>query len=288
MRIGSLFAGIGGFDIAARWMGWETAWYSEIDPYCCAVMAKHFPEAKSLGDITQVDWSTVERPDLLCGGFPCQDVSSAGRRVGIRGERSGLWREYVRAIRDLRPRYVVVENTPGLLDRGMGVVLGDLAELGYDAEWRVLSAAAVGAPHLRERVWIISYPQHQPDATERRKRPALSATGAGGGDDPRGGNGAVEWKEPLRSPRKIGAGFSDTAGFSAGQLRGVKRAAQSATDWDLLRPWLQSEPRRLAHGTPAELDQLHRAIGNAVVPACALEIFRAIEAVTSHSGVPDR
>jgi DNA (cytosine-5)-methyltransferase 1 len=144
LRIGSLFAGIGGFDLAARWMGWETAWYSEIDPYCCAVMAKHFPDALSLGDITKVDWSTVERPDLLCGGFPCQDISNAGKRAGIDGERSGLWSEFARAIRELRPRYVVVENVAALLGRGMGRVLGDLAALGYDAEWTVLSAADVG------------------------------------------------------------------------------------------------------------------------------------------------
>jgi DNA (cytosine-5)-methyltransferase 1 len=276
MRIGSLFSGIGGFDLAARWMGWETAWFSEIDPYASAVLAKHWPDVPNLGDITKIDWSTVERPGMLCGGFPCQDVSSAGKRVGIGGERSGLWREYVRAIRELRPRYVVVENTPGLLDRGMGVVLGDLAELGYDAEWRVLSAGALGAPHLRERVWIISYPQHQPDATERGERATLSCEGAGRRDDPRGGNGTPQRQESLRSAGTIRTGFSDTPGISSGQLRGLECPAQGATDWDLLRPWLQPEPRRLAHGLPAELDQIHRAIGNAVVPVCALVPFQAI------------
>lgn len=158
MRIGSLFSGIGGFDLAARWMGWETAWYSEIDPFCNAVMAHHFPEAKALGDITQIDWSQVERPDLLCGGFPCQDISSAGAKVGIGGARSGLWSEFARAIRDLRPGVVVVENVADLLVRGIGDVLRTLAGLGYDAEWAVLPAAAVGLPQRRFRTWIVAHP----------------------------------------------------------------------------------------------------------------------------------
>src|SRR3990167_8220903 len=143
-----MFAGIGGFDLAARWMGWETAWYTEIDPFCCATMAHHFPEARSLGDVTAVDWGQVEPVDLMCGGFPCQDISVAGKRKGIHGERSGLWKEYARAIRDLRPRWVVGENVGRLLRAGYDVVRGDLRAAGYRVARPVLlSASALGAPH---------------------------------------------------------------------------------------------------------------------------------------------
>jgi DNA (cytosine-5)-methyltransferase 1 len=169
LRLGSLFSGIGGFELAASWLGWEIAWTCEILPYPSAVLARHWPAAPNLGDITRVDWAAVERPDVLCGGFPCQDVSNAGKRAGIGGERSGLWREFARAIGTLRPRYIVVENVAALLSprRGFGAVLGDLAALGYDAEWQVISAADVGAPHLRERVWIIAAPRPFPDSLER-------------------------------------------------------------------------------------------------------------------------
>ena len=104
LTVGSLFAGIGGFDLAARWMGWRTAWVSEIDPFACQVLARHFPDAPNHGDITQIDFTTVEPVDVLVGGFPCQDISHAGAQAGIEGERSGLWFEYARAIRELRPR----------------------------------------------------------------------------------------------------------------------------------------------------------------------------------------
>lgn len=157
MRVGSLFSGIGGFDLAAQWMGWSTAWVSEIDPFACAVLAKHFPDAPNHGDITAIDFTTVEHVDMLVGGFPCQDISNAGKREGITGERSGLWKEYARAIRELRPRYVVVENVAALKSRGLDVVLGDLAQLGYDAEWCVFGADDVGAPHRRDRLWILAY-----------------------------------------------------------------------------------------------------------------------------------
>ena len=120
----------------------------EIDPYCRRVLAKHWPEVPRHDDVhTAVDWWRSEpRPAVrvVCGGFPCQDVSDAGDRAGIEGERSGLWAHFATVVRSLRPDFVIVENTPGLLARGMGRVVGDLASIGYDAEWDCVPAAAVG------------------------------------------------------------------------------------------------------------------------------------------------
>ena len=157
MKVGSLFAGIGGFDLGLERAGFEIAWQVEIDPYCQRVLAKHWPGVPRYGDIRAIDWATVPRVDVLCGGFPCQDLSFAGKRAGIDGERSGLWSEYVRAIRALRPRYIIVENVPGLLtNEYMGRVLGDLAACGYDAEWDCLPASAFGARHIRGRMYLIA------------------------------------------------------------------------------------------------------------------------------------
>lgn len=159
MNVVSLFSGIGGFDLALERLGHTTVAYSEIDPYASSVMAVRFPNATPLGDITTIDWSTLERPDILCGGFPCQPHSVAGARQGAADARD-LWPECVRALRELRPRYAIFENVRGLLSSGGGGVfnrcLSDLADLGYDAEWTMLSAADVGAPHQRERIWIVA------------------------------------------------------------------------------------------------------------------------------------
>lgn len=170
LTVGSLFAGIGGMDLGLeRTGGFEVRWQCEIDPYCQRVLAKHWPNVKRYGDIREL--RDVERVDLLCGGFPCQDVSHAGPRVGIGGERSGLWAEFARLIRDLRPRYGLVENVSGLLDRGVERVLGDLAEIGYDAEWECISACAFGAPHTRQRVFVLAYPEgERPGQLRRIKR----------------------------------------------------------------------------------------------------------------------
>jgi DNA (cytosine-5)-methyltransferase 1 len=157
LTVGSLFSGIGGFDLGLERAGMRVEWQVEIDPYASAVLAKHWPHVTRYGDIRTIDWSTVAPVDVLCGGFPCQDLSFAGKRAGIDGERSGLWSEYVRAIRALRPRYVLVENVPGLLTNAyMGRVLGDLAESGYDAEWDCLPAGIFGAHFRRDRVFIIA------------------------------------------------------------------------------------------------------------------------------------
>ncbi len=136
----------GGFDLGFERAGFETVWQVEIDDFCRKVLAKNFPKAERYGDIRECGSHNLKQVDVICGGFPCQDISNAGLRAGIDGERSGLWSEMHRIIRELRPRYVLVENVAALLGRGMGRVLGDLAAIAYDAEWEIVSAADVGAP----------------------------------------------------------------------------------------------------------------------------------------------
>ena len=162
MLHGSLFAGIGGFDLGFERAGIETVWQVEIDDYCRRVLAKHFPNAQRFSDIRECGKHNLAPVDILSGGFPCQDISEAGDRAGINsGRRSGLWKEYLRIIGELRPKFAVVENVSALLERDMGRVLGDLAGIGYDAEWELISACAIGAPHTRERVFIVAYSQEE-------------------------------------------------------------------------------------------------------------------------------
>lgn len=187
MRIGSLFSGYGGLcELAvAPLLGGSVAWHSEIDPAAARILAHHWPDTPNLGDITAVDWKTVEPVAVLTGGFPCQDLSHAGKRLGLRPEtRSGLWSHMAYAIAQLRPRMVVIENVRGLLSapahsdlepcpwclgddedgalRALGAVLGDLAGLGYDARWGGVRASDAGAPHRRFRVFIVAYPAADP------------------------------------------------------------------------------------------------------------------------------
>lgn len=159
LTFGSLFAGIGGIDLGLERAGMTCKFQVEIDDYATRVLAKHWPHVPRFRDVRSVGVHNLPAVDLICGGFPCQDISNAGKRAGITGERSGLWSEYARIVRELRPRYVLVENVAALLVRGMGNVLGDLAALGYDAKWSVLSACAMGAPHTRERLFILAHPQ---------------------------------------------------------------------------------------------------------------------------------
>lgn len=158
MNFGSLFSGFGGMDLGLERAGMRCIWQVENNLYAQKVLAKHWPAVRRWDDVRTFppkgDWSC----DLIAGGFPCTDVSQAGRRVGIDGRHSGLWSEFYRIIRRLRPRYVLVENTPGLLHRGMDRVLGNLAASGYDAEWSVLPGCALGASHSRPRVFLLAYP----------------------------------------------------------------------------------------------------------------------------------
>jgi len=201
---GSLFAGIGGIDLGLERAGWTGRWQVEWDPFCQHVLAHHWPDVPRYGDITTVDWSAVEPVDLIAGGFPCQPVSIAGKQAGQDDDR-WLWPEFVRAIRALRPRFVLVENVRNLLavnDGGpFGEVLGDLAALGYDAEWDCIPAAAVGAPHLRDRIWVVGHrrelgsPERVSDPISdhlRVKRERIEAPERGDGASPQlGCNGSA-------------------------------------------------------------------------------------------------
>jgi DNA (cytosine-5)-methyltransferase 1 len=146
-------------DLGLERAGMTCKWQVEIDPFCRKVLAKHWPSVRRHDDVKTFppndteDWNV----DLICGGFPCQDISFAGKGAGLVGERSGLWFEYARIVRDLRPKYVLVENVSALLVRGLDSVLGSLASFGYDAEWHCIPAAAVGAPHIRDRVFVLGH-----------------------------------------------------------------------------------------------------------------------------------
>jgi len=158
-----LFSGIGGFSLGLEATGgFDTVAFCECDKKARLVLDKHWPGVKQYDDVKELNASILEqddiKPDIICGGFPCQDLSLANKNaLGLDGERSGLWSEYARLIGEIRPRYAIVENVATLLFRGVGRVLGDLAEIGYDAEWHCVPASAVGAPHRRDRIWIIAY-----------------------------------------------------------------------------------------------------------------------------------
>ena len=172
MRIGSLFSGgCGGLELGLERAGvGHVVWQCEIDAAARRNLARHWPGVVQHKDVREVTSETAERVDVICGGFPCVDLSFAGKGAGLQGARSGLWFEYLRVVRELRPRFVVIENVPALLVRGLDVVLSGLAESGYDAIWFTLRASDVGATHRRERLFIVAYRngegESQPEGAE--------------------------------------------------------------------------------------------------------------------------
>ena len=157
LTFGSLFAGIGGFDLGFERAGMKCVWQVEIDEFCQRVLAKHWPDVRRHDDVRTFPPAGDWYADVICGGFPCQPVSAAGKKKA-QADARWLWPEMSRIVRDLRPRFAVVENVAGLLDRGIGDVLRDLAAIGYDAEWDCIPAATFGTPHLRGRIFLVAYP----------------------------------------------------------------------------------------------------------------------------------
>ena len=262
ITFGSLFAGIGGLDLGLERAGMECVWQVEIDDYATKVLEKHWPNVRRWRDVTTFPPRSIEewKCDLICGGFPCQDISYAGKGAGLNGARSGLWWEFARCIRQIRPRFVLVENVGALLVRGIDEVLGTLASLGYDAEWHCIPAAAVGAPHIRDRVFILGYCNSSPsNAFTTTSRPRDAACKSSG-------------KSSV---------VADTTGSDDTQSRNTTRGAQTQSRnicWGNRRNrrW-ESEPDvgRVAYGVPNRLDRL-RCLGNAVVPQVAEYVGRQI------------
>jgi DNA (cytosine-5)-methyltransferase 1 len=269
LTFGELFAGIGGFSLGFERAGMKCAWQVEIDPYATAVLRKQWPDVPKHEDVR-----TFPPPcgnyavDLICGGFPCQDISLAGHGAGLAGERSGLWYEFARIVGVLRPKYVVVENVSALLTRGMDAVLGTLSTLGYDAEWHVIPASAVGAPHRRERVWIVAYPKGfggWPRLCEDRQERYGDQSGDRGRNvaDTSGNGRQGVWEKGTV------AGSSGLCGGEGGHE--VEHLPEPSSEWWAVEP----ELGRVAHGVPSRVDRL-RCLGNAVVPQVVEVIGRAI------------
>jgi DNA (cytosine-5)-methyltransferase 1 len=271
---GSLFAGIGGFDLGFERAGMKTVWQVEIDEYCRKVLERNFPDAERFGDIRECGAHNLKPVDVISGGFPCQDISVAGDGAGIsEGTRSGLWIEYARIIRELRPRFVVVENVAALLGRGLGRVLGDLAAIGYDAEWDCLPAYAFGAEHERERIFLVAYPDSSRQLHPQGGKQELWRR-TGDGDQKTTPNsvqsGLSLWGQTgtdEANARIFGKGL----GFAIGtEMPGLER--RGASRW-----------RGNVHGIPRRMDRI-KALGNAIVPQIAEWIGRRIIAVNALEG----
>jgi DNA (cytosine-5)-methyltransferase 1 len=293
LTVGSLFSGIGGLDLGLERAGMKVIWQSEIDPYCCRVLAKHWPNVPNLGDVTKVDWSSVERPDVICGGYPCQPFSLAGSRAGENDARH-LWPHMVGAIRALRPRFAIMENVPGHLSLGFGRVLGDLAESGYDTEWDCIPAAAVGAPHRRDRVFVVAYAER----ADLRLEPV--AVGGRSGTSFTRDDGAQRMvadtnrgRRGQRDALKRSVSIVDASGDVPNATHANRRSGclgrvstpfrGEGDDESRGSGWWSSEPDvgRVADGVPSRVDRL-RGLGNAVVPAVAQFVGeRIMEAISA-------
>jgi len=373
LTVGSLFAGIGGFDLGLERAGMRTVWFCEQDEFCRRVLARHWPGVPCYPDVRQLsgisgpaeccavcghEWDVHDREgfcafcetrcpgepdvralvadagrgrvqphgdlgelasaeprdreavragelpaaagggsegrgmvpvrvppvDVLCGGFPCQDLSYAGRGAGLAGERSGLWRHFARIIGELRPRYVIVENVPALTVRGLDTVLADLAACGFDAEWDHLPASAFGAPHRRDRIWLVAYP-HDAGRGERRwagpdatQQPALERRGEVcpycAPDEQCGLCAGHERRAAMAHADGQAGNGTRAPGEALPRPGEVERPGRRGSG--IGNPW-ESEPDvgRVAHGVPDRVHRL-RALGNALVPQIAEWIGRQI------------
>ena len=260
ITVGELFAGIGGIGLGLEMTGgFEVRWQVERDTYATRVLEKNWPDVKRWDDVTTFPPTECDiwNVDLIAGGFPCQDISLAGKGAGLKGERSGLFYEIVRIAERIRPRYLLLENVSALLVRGLGEVLRALAEVGYDAEWHCIPAAAVGASHRRDRVFIVAY------SDSERAVWGKSPDRSRGGVNARSQNKTAKLADTdgkrLQGQWKLG----EAGEVFAQKAIGVFSGSVGKNQWGI-------EPNvgRVADGIPSRVDRL-RGLGNAVVPQVA-------------------
>ena len=259
----ALFAGAGGGILGGKLLGWRTVCAVEWEPYPASVLVARqndgiLPPFPVWDDVQTFDgkpWRGIV--DVISGGFPCQDISSAGKGAGIDGERSGMWREMARIIREVEPRFVFVENSPMLTSRGLGRVLGDLSSMGFDAAWGVLGAANIGANHQRDRIWIVA--TNIPNTSGKRYEFAQHEI-------------CTRWN----STKFSGKDLSDSY-LSQQQGGCISSGIQQKNSYASDSCWWETEPNvgRVADGLASRVDRL-KAIGNGQVPLCAAEAWRIL------------
>ena len=294
----ALFAGAGGGILGGHLLGWRTVCAVEWEPYPASVLCARqndglLPPFPIWDDVQTFDgkpWAGIV--DVVSGGFPCQDISAAGKGAGIDGERSGMWREMARIICEIRPRFVFVENSPMLTSRGLGTVLGDLASMGFDAKWGVLGAADVGANHQRDRIWIVAkwrgqlpYAQHdrirrwkQQQKGVKKETTILANTDSTHGK----GNECAKrtQQEHANADSASKLAYTQNEGYVR-WLRGMGATESQHNDRGSQvngsRQWWKAEPDvgRVANGVAARVDRL-KAIGNGQVPLCAATAWRVL------------
>ncbi|WP_445779350.1 DNA cytosine methyltransferase [Shewanella sp.] len=294
----ALFAGAGGGILGGKLLGWRTVCAVEWEPYPASVLCARqndglLPPFPIWDDVQTFDgkpWRGIV--EVISGGFPCQDISAAGKGAGIDGERSGMWREMARIIYEVRPRYAFVENSPMLTSRGLGIVLGDLATMGFDARWGVLGAADVGANHKRDRIWIVAKWRGQLSHAQHNRIGRWEQQQKGFEEAPR--NMAYtrrelrQTREPARldtdaqvgSTRAIHNQPSGEGQASLADTPGVHAQRQHSRPWEIQfgrKSWWETEPNvgRVANGLAAGVDRL-KAIGNGQVPLCAATAWQIL------------
>ena len=271
LKVLDLFAGCGGMSLGLhRTGGFTTTAFCEIEPYAQKVLAKNFPGVPCFDDVATADFTSLGPVDLVAAGFPCQDISFAGKGAGLAGDRSGLFWHVIRTVGMVGRPQLLLENVAGLLNRGMGAVLGAMASIGYDAEWHCIPASAVGAPHRRDRVWIVADPERD---EQPRQEPCVGPFGRMGPLSKLGNDGG---KVYLADPYEVNAQGQQPSGVDAqdGQIAGQRPTGPRATGaggfWAV-----EPDVGRVADGIPARVDRL-AALGNAVVPQIPKLIGHAI------------
>jgi DNA (cytosine-5)-methyltransferase 1 len=278
LTVGSLFSGIGGLDLGLERAGMKVIWQSEIDPYCNKVLKKHWPEVPNYGNIKEIEWATIPRPDVICGGYPCQPFSTAGKRRGTDDPRH-LWPWVRTAISELRPQYAILENVRGHLSMGGLQVIGELTEIGYDAEWRVVSAAGLGAPHRRDRIIIVAYPIDQrQQGWKVKSKPKSNRLGFDEAEHQRGPTNDERMAATKELADSKGSASGSTQPYDlcppiwqTTKLRKSDSSTRTNSDWWQVEP----DVGRVANGVSARVDRL-RGLGNAVVPQLAEYIGRLV------------
>ena len=276
----ALFAGAGGGILGGKLLGWRTVCAVEWEPYPASVLCARqndglLPPFPIWDDVQTFDgrpWAGIV--DVVSGGFPCQDISAAGKGAGIDGERSGMWGEMARIIYEVRPRFVFVENSPMLTSRGLGRVLGDLASMGFDARWGVLGANAVGAPHQRERIWIYgSHPSRKRwniRISDWEKRQLLRNKNWDASQSKSEREGWFSWVG------QVGTNVANSNSTQCQRICIAERVQKEHSEFGN-SCWWETEPNvgRMANGVAAGVDRL-KAIGNGQVPLCAATAWRIL------------